>query len=441
MTAPNAVAGEYPLGIRVPTAEPGARCCDLREHRGDTNINNQKMTTPTGRALTALDPIFRENPHKYLDHLRSTDPVHQDREFDRVVVTRAEDVASILFDREMSVDPEKSRPGSFSRLQVGEKFERSMLLLDDPDHKRLRALVSKAFNQQAIEAMRPRIAMIANRLLDKVAGETRFDVVESYAKPLPTIVIAEMLGIREADQADFNEWSDGMVQLFNASRTAEQQTTLLRAKDALNSYFAAAIAERRQYRGDDLVSVLIEAEEDGDKLSEAEILTCCRLLLVAGNVTTTDLIGNGLLALLQHPMELAKLRRQPELVRDAVEEVLRYDPPIVERNRITTTSTQIGGCPMAAGLTITASLLAANHDPLIHTDPEKFDISRSDKRHYSFGGGTHFCLGAPLARAETQIALSLIIERFPGLHLNSDFAPVHRTLPSFNGLDSLWVEK
>jgi hypothetical protein len=177
----------------------------------------------------------------------------------------------------------------------------------------------------------------------------------------------------------------GLVYLV--PRAAEQQTSMEWGRNAMGSYLAEAVKKRRKDRGTDLISTLIEAEEEGEKLSEAEIIGVCQLLLLAGNVTTTDLIGNGVLALLRHPSELAKLRAQPELARNAVEEVLRYDSPVVTTTRVTTTSRQIGGCPVAAGQTITASLLAANYDPSVHSEPGKFDIERAHKRHHSFGGG------------------------------------------------------
>jgi cytochrome P450 len=358
------------------------------------------------------------------------------------MLTRAQDISSILNDRTLGSDPRKSRPESFSRLQLGvdEKFQPSMLHMDDPDHKRLRDLVSKAFNQRSVDAMRTRIGEIAIRLLDEVVDGSHFDVMEAYAKPLPTIVIAEMLGVDQTDQQDFKRWSDAQGYLFSPARTAEQQASLEWGRDSLGGYLAEVVNKRRKDRGTDLISTLIEAEEEGEQLSEAEIIGVCQLLLLAGNVTTTDLIGNGVLALLRHPRELAKLRTQPELARNAVEEVLRYDSPVVTATRVTTTERQIAGCPVAAGQTITASLLAANYDPSVHSDPGKFDIERANKRHHSFGGGAHFCLGAPLARAEAQIAIPLIFVRFPKLRLMADFTPVHRSFPSFNGLESLWVD-
>jgi hypothetical protein len=312
--------------------------------------------------------------------------------------------------------------------------------MDDPDHKRLRDLVSKAFNQRSVDAMGPRISEIAKRLLHEIAQPSRFDVIEEYAKPLPTLVIAEMLGVDGPDQKDFKRWSDAQTHMFNPSRTDEQLASLKWGREALSSYFAETVSKRRKNRGTDLISTLIAAEEEGQQLSEREIISTCHLLLFAGNVTTTDLIGNGVLALLRHPDELAKLRKQPELARKAVEEVLRYDSSVVETKRETTKSMQIDGVTIAAGQTIVSSLLAANYDPSVHTNPHKFDIERTDNRHHSFGGGAHFCLGAPLARAEAQIALPLIFARFPKLRLMSGHIPLRKSLPNFNGLESLWVD-
>jgi hypothetical protein len=405
-------------------------------------MSNPKCPFPTGIALTALDPTFRERPHEHLDHLREIEPVHLDREFDRVVLTRADDISAVLNDRTLGKDPRKSRPGSFSRVQLGVdgNFQPSLLHMDDPDHKRLRDLVSKAFNQRSVDAMRPRIAEIANRLLHDIPEPSRFDVIEEYANPLPTFVIAEILGVDGPDQEDFKLWSDAQVHLFNPSRTDEQLASLKWGREALNSYFAEAVSKRRKNRGTDLISTLIAAEEEGGQLSEPEIISTCQLLLVAGNVTTTDLLGNGVLALLRHPDELAKLRKQPELARNAVEEVLRYDSSVAEANRVTTKSMQIDGVTIAAGQTIVSSLLAANYDPSRHPNPHKFDIERTDKRHHSFGGGAHFCLGAPLARAEAQIALPLIFTTFPNLRLMPGHTPLRKSLPDFNGLESLWVD-
>jgi cytochrome P450 len=404
-------------------------------------MSKDETAVPTGLALSHFDPVFRARPDEYLDMLRSREPVHQDRIFDRVVLTRAADVEAVMNNRNLASDPRKSRPGSFSRLRlkVDKTFRPLILHMDDPDHKRLRNLVVKAFNQAAVDAMRPRITEVARGLLDDIDDPSCFDIMDAYARPLPTIAIALMLGVDTARCHDFKQWSEGKIQMFNPRRTPEQEATLASCDAALAGYFTEVIQKRRKERRADLISSLIDAEEDGEQLDEAEIIDVCNALLIAGNVTTTDLIGNAVLALLQHPSELSKLLAEPDLVRSTVEEVLRYDSPVMQGGRIATEAMQIGECPVAAGQTITAMLYAANHDPEAHPDPKRFDIERPDKRHNSFGGGAHFCLGAPLARAETQIALSMLFEQFPRLRLRTDHPLERRTMLNFNGLEALWV--
>lgn len=400
-----------------------------------------KPPVPTGLALSALNPVFRERPHEVLDQLRAEEPVHRDRQFDRVVLTRYEDVATVVGDRAMQVDPRKSRPGSFARLtqNVDENYQPSMLNMDDPDHKRLRGLVTQGFNLRSVEAMRPRIEAIANGLLDELAKRPGFDVIEEYAGPLPTIVIAEMLGIDPADQRDFKRWSDELVHSFNPARTPEQAASLQHAQRSLHDYLLGVVNDRRVNRGTDLVSLLVAAHRDGEKLSEAEIVSTCNLLLAAGNITTTDLIGNGVLALLRNPGQLEKLRQRPELARNAVEEMLRFDPPVASTGRTPPAAIEIGGFEVAAGQSMNLSILAANHDPAVHKDPGRFDIERADTRHFAFGGGAHFCLGAPLARAEAQIAVPMLFARFPNLRLDPGHGLEHKAAPVFNGLKDLFV--
>jgi cytochrome P450 len=399
---------------------------------------------PTGLQLTPLDPRFREHPHDYLDRLRAEDPVHRDTELERLFTTRFEDVKAVLSGQSLSVDARKAPANSYIRRAVIgdtplEAFEPSMLNLDEPEHQRIRSLVSRAFNQRSADEFRPRIREIAGTLLDRLVGRESFDVIAEYAAPLPIIVIAEMMGVDPGHLEQFKSWSDARAQLFNTARTPEQSDALVAAQQSLNEYFARAIETRRRHRGTDLVSALVSAEEAGGRLSEREIVITCNLLLVAGNITTTDLIGNGVLALLNHPDQLAKLRQNPKLVPNAVEEILRYDPPVAQTSRVAVEPIVIGGTELRPGETITASLLAAGRDPSQHSDPHRFDIERANTNHLAFGRGAHFCIGAPLARAEAQIALPLLFERFPHLHIDPQHPIEHKAVPVFNGLRDLWV--
>lgn len=396
---------------------------------------------PTGLEVTVIDETFRNRPHERFDVLRARDPVHHDTMLGRVLLTRAADVAAVLKDRNLSVDGRKAAPDSIvQRFLSAQDVDapRSMLVLDDPDHGRLRRLVTHAFNGRAIEAMRPEVARIADELLDAVAGETEFDLIELYASPLPIIVIAAMLGVDPADRGDFRRWSKGLANVFTPIRPPEVLAALKVNADELTAYFERAVADRRERPRTDLISALVAAEENGDRLTTTEIVTMCNLLLLAGNLTTTDLIGNTVLALLEHPDQRAKVQADPGRIADAVEETLRRDPPVVQSARIPLTDINVGGVPVPATSFMTAFLMAAGQDPALHADPLKFDIDRLDKTHFAFGGGVHFCLGAPLARAEAQIAIDRLLARFPSLALAGK--PIERNISAaFNGVKELWV--
>lgn len=399
---------------------------------------------PTGFQLTALDPVYRERPHDYLDRLRAEDPVHRDTQLNRVFPTRYEDMRAVLSNRTLSVDPRNAPRGSYHQRAVlgdtpPEAFEPTMLHLDEPDHYRIRGLVARAFNQRAIDADRPRVRAIAEKLLDDLQGRESFDLMATYAAPLPIVVIAEMLGVPADDRADFKRWSDALTHVFNPARTEEQSAELYVADQALVEYFTRAAEARRSNRSEDLLGLLVAAEEAGDRLTLREVVTTCKLLLLAGNLTTTELIGNGVLALLRHPDQLAKLRARPDLAANAVEEMLRYDPPVSQGGRIATAPFELGGTTVNKGESISMPLLAAGRDPAKHADPHRFDIERKDTSHLAFGGGVHFCLGAPLARAEAQIGISQLLERFPALRLDPDYPIEHKAVPVFNGLKALWV--
>jgi cytochrome P450 len=313
-----------------------------------------------------------------------------------------------------------------------------ILFLDAPDHTRLRCLVNKAFTPRAAERLAPRIREIIEELLDGVAGQKGFDLIEALAGPLPVIVIAEMLGVDAAARGDFKRWSDLTAMRLNPLLTGDQRALMAEAMRELDAYLERTIAERRSHPRDDLISALNAVEEAGDQLNDGEIVTMCALLLAAGNVTTTDLIGNGVWTLLHHPAQLRKLRDDPSLIKNAVEEILRFESPVVQTARIPMDDVEIGGCPIRRGESVLLSLAAANRDPDACPEPDRFDITRPDVRHHSFGGGAHFCLGAPLARLEAQLAITALVQRFPNLRLAAE--PLEwRALPAVRGLARLRV--
>ena len=400
---------------------------------------------PKGIELTPFDPRFRDHPYEVLNSLRQQAPVLHDDQFNRWYLTRFDDVRQILRDKDMSADPRKANPASYvARIAaltgtgVGSSAP-SMLFMDDPDHRRVRGLVNKAFTLKAVEALRPRVREIATGLLAKIEAD-EFDLMTSFAGVLPVIVIAEMLGIDPADRGSFRRWSEvSVAAFFNPFRTPQQGEAALQAQQELNAYFQKMIELRRAAPRDDLISDMVHAEEAGDHMTDEEILTQCNLLLIAGNVTTTDLIGNGVKALLDHPLELAKLRARPELINNAIEEILRYDSPVTNSGRNVQRELTLRGCPMHLGDSITVSLAAANHDPDANPNPERFDIERADIQHQSFGGGKHTCLGAPLARVEAQEGITALLQRFPNLQPSARGLK-YRTIPSFRGMSEYWLK-
>jgi len=394
---------------------------------------------PSGIRLTVLDEDFRQDPYAVLAEVRRRAPTHFDHELGRLFVAEHDLVHDILRDKALWSDPRKANADSFSRFLLPENGEEpSMLLMDDPDHRRLRSLVSSSFTPRAVEAWRPRIRAVVQRVLESLEGG-EFDLIADFAGPVPTVVIAEMLGIDPAMHAEFKRWSDTSVQVaFNPFPGEGERAAARAARQALNDFFHAEIARRRRQPGDDLISDMLRAEEAGERLTEKEIVVQCNLLLVAGNVTTTDLIGNGVKALLEHPSELDKLKARPELIAQAVEEMLRFDSPVVNSGRIAHRDMVLGGCPVHRGDSLSVSLAAANRDPAAYPDPDVFAIERQDVHHHAFGGGRHHCLGAPLARVEAQEAILGLFEKFPDLQLSPrgfDYARV----PSFRGMTYCWV--
>jgi hypothetical protein len=313
-----------------------------------------------------------------------------------------------------------------------------MLLMDDPGHRRLRDLVRHSFTPRAIGRWRPRVRAVAERLVESLTGE-EFELVTALAAPLPSMVIAELLGIDPASHAQFKTWSDLSTAVgFNPAPEPAQVAAAEGARDALHGFFAEEVAQRRRALGSDLISDMLRAEEGGDRLSEQEIVLQCDLLLIAGNVTTTDLIGNGVKALVDFPDQATKLRERPDLLPNAVEEMLRFDSPVTNSGRIASRDLEIGGVEIGCGETLSVSLAAANRDPAVYPDPDVFDVEREDTHHHAFGGGRHFCLGSHLARLEAQEAIRALLGRFPDLRL-AERGFRYAGTPSFRGFETLWI--
>ncbi len=401
---------------------------------------------PTGRRLTARDEDFRGDPDAVYDRLRAGAPAFDDADYGRTLLTRYRDVRAVLRHKSLSVDARRTLADSYLRRIAGTgvnestgdtAYEPPLVLLDDPAHRRIRSLVSKAFNPRTVAAMRPRVEAITAELLDALAGRERADLIQDFAGPLPTRVILEMMGMADADWASFKTWSEDVLRGYDPERDAVQQQRLRDGYVGMGREFRRVVAERRASPRNDLISEMVRAQELDDRLSDLEIISLCTQLMVAGNVTTTDLIGNGMHALLSHPEQHARLLRAPELVDSAVEEMLRYDCPITETARVTLAEENVAGRRLGPGATMTASLAAANHDPERFPDPHEFDIERRDNAHLGFGSGVHVCLGAPLARMESQIAVRELLRRFPGARLDPDAVPVRRDLPFFRGFTTL----
>jgi len=402
---------------------------------------------PTGIQLTPMDAVFRSDPYPVLERLRDVERVHRDQPLSRWFITGFEEVREIFRNKDLSNNLHNASLDSYSgRIRANAESGgmaltfNSILYLDDPQHRRLRAMVSKPFSPKAVEDLRPRIRANVVELLDSLT-EPRFDLVESFAGPLPVIVIAEMLAIEREKRATFKAWSRDIVAgFFNPLKLAEQTARGARAQQAMSEYLDHVIAARRQDPGDDLISSMITADEGEAPMSDSEIRGQTTLLLLAGNLTTSDLIANSMKVLLSHPDQLAALRADPELIGNAVEEILRYDSPVTQANRVLTKDVSFHGCPMHRGQSISVSLAAANRDPRAHSKPDVFDIRRKDIRHQSFGGGKHLCLGAWLARAEAQEAILGLLRRLPKLSLTEQTFEYH-PVPSFRSLKKLWVSR
>ena len=393
---------------------------------------------------------FRATTHETYAAMREHDPILRQAGLDGETpiwfLTRYEDVVAMLLDDERFVlDPalaltpeELEAQQSPIPPELNELINRHVLTTDGDDHRRLRRLVAKAFTPKMVEQLRPRIQVIADGLIDDIEEKGEADLVDSYAFPLPIIVIAELLGIPAVDRDRFRVWSNTFV---SPSLGEDALDVFLEHTQQFLTYLTQLFERRRADPADDLVSALLQAEEQGDSLKENELFSMMILLIIAGHETTVSLIANAVLALLTHPEELERLRRDPALVSAAVEELLRYESP-VERTitRWAATDVELGGRLIERGELVIAVLGSANRDASRFPNADKLDLDREDVRHVGFGRGKHFCLGAPLARIEAEIALTTLLGRLPGLRLATEPGELaYRPIPLFRSLVALPV--
>lgn len=372
-------------------------------------------------------PGVLADPYPMYRALLQHNPVSWSPMMECWILTRYDDVDFVLTHPAMSADRRtaRNRLAEMAKEQQ-EKFgpfnrAQTMLTSDPPEHTRLRRLVSKAFTPRAVENLRPRIQQIVDQLLDEAAMRGHMDVTMDLAYPLPVIVIAEMLGVPTEDRAKFKKWSDDVVSTLGPFSPPSVLETGGKAIAELVDYLMPIIHDRRQRPREDLISALAVAEEQGQILSEDEIFSTAILLLIAGNETTTHLIDSGTYALLKYPEQLQKLRDEPGLIAPAVEELLRYIGPVQMTGRVLKEDLAIAGQEMKEGQATIVLLGAANHDPAKWgPNAGKLDIARNPADHVGLGDGIHFCLGAPLARAEAQIAIGSLVQRFPGLRMEVD---------------------
>ena len=381
----------------------------------------------TGVSYNPLSSRLHRNPYPTYDRLRARDPVHWAKLAMSWIVTRYDDVDIVL-----------RNPKIFSNERNSYDTPRSLLTLDPPDHTRLRSLVSQAFTPASVHVLSERMDDIVSEILAELDFSRPFDVIESIAYPLPIIVISELLGVRPDDRHSFARWSADIARSIEPTISRNEAHRVEQSRDALNQYFSNVIEERRRQPEEDLISRLVQAEEGGEKLSLEEMLSLLRLLLIAGNETTKNLIGNGLLALLCNPGELERLRSEPSLMESAVEEMLRFDSPVQVDLRTVGENTVVGGTEMSCGQRVLAVIGAANRDPEAFPDPNTLDLSRNDRSNMSFGRGIHHCLGAPLARLEAAAAFKGMIHGLKEISLEK--APRFRSQLVLRGVESLIVK-
>lgn len=366
-------------------------------------------------------PEFRANPYPFYDMLRENAPLFYWPTWGMWFLSRYDDCNTLLRNNALGHGIIPTPPPSQEALY--EVQTNWLLFKNPPDHTRLRSLVHRAFTPRMVEQLRSNIKAITNTLLDKVQEAGKMDVVADLAYPLPVTVIATMLGIPAADHDRLHTWSHDLARSLDLTEETAVYDQASVATETFTAYLNDLVAVRRRKPTDDLLSALIEVEAEGERLSEAELYATCILLLVAGHETTINLISNGILALLRHPDQLEKLKTDSALIKPAVEELLRYDSPVQMTSRLVFEPFELYGQQLKRGASLNFLLGAANHDPEKFAEPNRLDITRDPNPHLAFGSGIHYCLGAPLARLEGQIAIQTLVQRMPDLHLAEENPP------------------
>ena len=385
-----------------------------------------------------LTPEFRQDPYPFYDLLRQYAPIFFWDRWQMYFLSRYDDCVALLRDNRLG-------HGTFQVARAPETQQALVAMQKDwllfknpPDHTRLRGLVHKVFTPRMVEQLRGMVERITNELLDKVQAQGHMDVIADLAYPLPVTVIAEMLGIPPADHLAFHALSNDLARSLDLTEETAVYDRASQAAETFRAYLAQLADERRQRPQDDLLSALVAVEEAGERLNTNELYATCAFLFVAGHETTINLIGNGTLALLQHPDQLALLRNDPTLAGTAVEELLRYDSPVQMTSRMVLEDFEYNGRFFHRGDSIAFLLGSANHDPDRFEQPQQLNLQRQKNQHLSFGSGIHYCLGAPLARLEGQIAITTLLERMPNLAL-AGIEPEHGGNYLLRGLKHLHV--
>jgi hypothetical protein len=403
---------------------------------------NDTLQAPAAEPLfNPMSPEVIADPYPYYHRLRETDPVHRSP-LGFFVASRHADVSHILRDKRFGKDFVGRMTRRFGKEVMEEPVYRSMrhwmLQQDPPDHTRLRGLVVKAFTARRVEDMRPRIQEIVDATLDRVAERGPMDLIADFAFRLPVTVICEMLGIPKEEHEVFHMGARSGGRLLDPVPLSRAEIDEANAGSLVQAeYFRSLFELRRRQPGEDLTSQLVQAEEEGSKLSNEELTANIILLFGAGHETTVNLIGNGLLALARNPDQLRLLQSDPSLIVNAIEEFLRYDSSVQLTGRTALEDVEVGGIAVAKGDSVLCLLGAANRDPAVYPDPDRLDITRANIRPLSFGGGIHFCLGAQLARIEGEVAISTLLRRFPKLKLDNPEHPDWRPTFVLRGLNKL----